>query len=1010
MKKTDKPTKTINAYKYAQEFEKLSLEIVAYKENIPADVLLAKDVTQKTRDHGVDAYILFRVNGIYSKYTIEAKLRNGNTLSLKDFATSILYCLINTNAKHFVVTNVSFSDECVRYISDLNAMKYKKIELLDGELIKNIINSNCNYFRKRCSKRLINYIIQKETFPSLHIVNHNPNTENISDKFKCNFLNKKLMEMNDFFKAGSNLLIVSGYSGVGKHTLIKKFCEQEEIQNVWSVFEININLIPTPRALIVEFLRLILGIDVTKLFQNLSDSDKLMDSIFSELQKKVANNSDIMIGIKYALTPNGMDSDSENYIYFLSCLWKHWSNILTDDEKIIFIIENMHSAHSDMINFVKKMIQCMCRSNVIFIMNTLIPNMNNQLAFVSENEWNKYIKELMSGGKSNIFSSNIILQNMKYDETVNLIDSYLEGLTLTPQFYTTFIHQFGTNFSNVIMALKIIKNRCIYSSVLLKGLPPITSLLRQDMSALMKRKDKCGDLTYGDFYKEFFSFTCLLDGQMDEYIFSYFSEKYKFECKLELMERGILDEISQSLSISYAYVEMIRQVSYGIDEKVRKESACWLLDHIDKIQSFENRKEYFRIIFIYVSEQKRAILQMNKVINSLKKDGLFLYMLDLMEKRYLYYLKINQQTGNCLENHNQILCYKYAVIYIQELFKYQPDKQDRISSLLKGADIIKQDLAEKYYDNNEYINTNLQLALINYDVAKYNYDYDTCKQEIDYILQYESQIEREEIFALANIYKALIYKEYGDRKKYIIQLAHTLAKYSQNKDVKVAYYVNLAAMYKFKNIDLSIKLLNLLQKVTYNPIRGHGDLWSKVDLLNYNAYQHNLNIMELSKVRGQIEKKNSLHNLARTFNIEGYYNFSNNNILLAKECLQTAIYNCFSSGKEKQYFLYLLNLINILIILQQNSDEEFYQAYSWFHEYQSKLINRLQNNICKKIDHIYVAIISLCYIIKKRKEDNLLQSMQVDKIIPEIEKLSCQQLIKLVPEYYINQNIIFILF
>ena len=120
--KKKKKNDTFDAYRYAGDFEKLSLQIVKiiYKDSFDDTKLVYSDTTQTTRDYGVDAYLVVSIKERVQTYTIEAKLRTSDTLSLKDFATSILYYLINTSSRHFIVTNVSYSYEAVKYIRQSN--------------------------------------------------------------------------------------------------------------------------------------------------------------------------------------------------------------------------------------------------------------------------------------------------------------------------------------------------------------------------------------------------------------------------------------------------------------------------------------------------------------------------------------------------------------------------------------------------------------------------------------------------------------------------------------------------------------------------------------------------------------------------------------------------------------------------------------------------------------------------------------------------------------------------
>ena len=177
-----KKEREIDAHRYANDFEELSLDVVnlIFQTEHDTREIILSDTTQKTRDKGVDAFIILRVGTSYYTYTVEAKLRNFTTLSLKDFASSILYCLINTSYRHFVVTNVRFSDEAVRVINRLNRNKYKKIELIDGEKLQQIINEHLIHFSKYPDE-LIKFI-QAQTFQPI-VYSLQTNSVRINESF-----------------------------------------------------------------------------------------------------------------------------------------------------------------------------------------------------------------------------------------------------------------------------------------------------------------------------------------------------------------------------------------------------------------------------------------------------------------------------------------------------------------------------------------------------------------------------------------------------------------------------------------------------------------------------------------------------------------------------------------------------------------------------------------------------------------------------------------------------------
>ena len=77
--------RSFNAYQYANDFEKLSLDIVKIidKSSFDESNIEYSDTTQQTRDYGVDAYLVLNIHGKRSTYTIEAKLRTSDSLSLR---------------------------------------------------------------------------------------------------------------------------------------------------------------------------------------------------------------------------------------------------------------------------------------------------------------------------------------------------------------------------------------------------------------------------------------------------------------------------------------------------------------------------------------------------------------------------------------------------------------------------------------------------------------------------------------------------------------------------------------------------------------------------------------------------------------------------------------------------------------------------------------------------------------------------------------------------------------
>ncbi len=989
IEKNNSTPKSIDAYKYAKDFEELSLEVVLFKESLTSDTVIDKDTTQKTRDMGVDAYIVLKINNTYSTYTIEAKLRSGSKLSLNDFATSILYCLVNTSYKHFVVTNVSFSKESVKYIAQLNNKKIKNIELYDGKILRDIINGHIGHF-KHYPQELINYILSQKVCKNLDISFQHSNVDISADKISTSLFQKNLIKANDLLDIGTNLFLVSGLDGVGKHTWIEIFCEQERIRNNYSVYRLDLSTVQTPRLIIIELLRFILGIDIEKLFYELSEKEQFLEHVFSEMQTFAGYNSNIATALHFLLSCQNVDTDE--YIYLMKILMEHIYHNFLEYGQTIILVENLHLVNEETIKFTIDLIRCMCNKDVIFILNILIPQHPRQLLFIETEQWFGYIRLLEQFRIQDANTGKIELRNMNYEETVEVINAYLNGPVLTPEYYKEFIEYFGTNPSTVFSMLKVIKNKKMYSYTILNSIKETSYTVENYIIELLDYNNS--------FFKEIFVYICLLDGRIDEIVLSYLNNKYSINSKLLLFKKGILDGDASNISISGSYFTAIQKITNYVEEPIKKSCAAWLLENIHSLNIFRNEVDYFNIRCLYIVNPSQAILQIDESIKNLTANQLYAYTIKLAELRYLYYKKVDQK----------LLYYKNLVKYIYYITKYYTRMSENAKVLMYEAEFLKKDLSAEYFIDETYIDVNLELALINYYIAKNQYNYQMCEEYIMYILSYENCHRKNDIFALARIYMALIKKEQGLRNQFIIELATALRKYPSNKDVKVSYYANLAAMYKFRNISVSIKLLNLVQQLTYNENLGHGDLWTKIDLLNYWGYCNLLESSQILQVRREVEKQNSLNNLARTFNLEGYFNISNRNILLAKECLEAAIFHCISSGKNKQYFLFGLNLVNVLLVLHENCDAEFYNVYNWFQKNKQQIVERLHNNPYRKTDHMFVALISLVYIIKKRKQDSLISTLEINEIFPEIEEVSCEQLKTIIPSFYINQDVIFILF
>lgn len=1007
-KKRNKQQGTIfDAYQYAGEFEKLSLEIVKliYKDSFDGSKVIYGEPTQKTRDYGVDAYLVINFKESLRTYTIEAKLRTSDPLSLEEFATSILYYLINTSSKHFIVTNVSYSQEAIKYIQQANLRNEKFIELIDGKLLQNIINSSLKQFYDY-SKELINYILNRNCRDSA-LLEHVPIRSNDKSYIELPYYNALLEDIRLHFQLGYNFFVITGIYGTGKSTWIK-YC----VDNIWrkyTVQKFDVSLIQTPKLFVFEILRLLLGINVEKLFADLSKEKSIINDITDQFQVFPCDSEQIINALRILMLSE--DDDQKTYVYFMHLLIKHLNQHFLVNMNTVIIIENLHEAPAEMIDFVIQSIYCMNYKNIIVLWEILIPQNSSQLNYVSIEQWYNFLYLLTSknscqGTLPYQISLDGLLENGQHgsiEETIkSILAQYIPEITFTSEFIQMFIKYFGVNIRNIFKALNIIKFKNLYSAAAIKDLQMNTPIIIEKQII----KLLCGQSEKSRFYQSAFNFAYLMDGKLEAVILLHLDTAFTIDSNIALIDSGLF--YFENNMLYFQYYSMTASLRRYLNPNIQIDCANWLLEHLDELDINYIERKYYEVFLLYITSPLDAISRMDEAIGSLYSNKIYKYVLSLSELRYKYYKKIKEE----------ILYYHYYVKYISFLQSFTSNL-NVINTNIRTAESLRASLAIQYKDDKRYIQANLELAFIQYYVSKTNYDYDDCEKRIQYILSFENVFDDLEIFIAARIYRALIKKERGFRKEFVLELIENFQRFPENLDVKVTYYVNMAAMYKFTNKQIAIKLVKTAKDLTFDHQKGYGDLEVEINLLHLCCQGTNKNLLEHIKfIRSAAEKINSMYILAKTFNLEAYYYIQN---FCGKEksviqCLKSAIFHSLSNGQSKQAFLFGLNLITILILCKQDCEEEFNSVFNWYNKNEI-IINRLKRNPYRHNDHMFSALASLLCIAK-----SIGKSYAEEKILnsfPEFNGMTRKELINQIPAYYKvkyrkkackNRIIIFLLF
>ena len=267
--------------------------------------------------------------------------------------------------------------------------------------------------------------------------------------------------------------MVTGISGTGKSIWIQ-YCVDKLFEG-YVVQKFDISLIQTPKLFVYEILHLLLGFNIEKLFTELSMDNSKVKDLISQFQVFPCDSAQITDAVKFLLISK--ENESETYVYYMHLLVEHLHKHFLINMHTIAVIENLHEATAEMIEFVIRTMYCLGKKNVIVFWE--IPTFRNarQIPHVSVEQWNDFIylltsKNVGQGVLPYCISLDGLLENEVYgkiEENVkDIIGSYIPGIAFTSGFVRVFIKFFGLKIRSIFEALNIIKMNNLYSSAALE--------------------------------------------------------------------------------------------------------------------------------------------------------------------------------------------------------------------------------------------------------------------------------------------------------------------------------------------------------------------------------------------------------------------------------------------------------------------------------------------------------------------------------------------------------------
>lgn len=495
---------------------------------------------------------------------------------------------------------------------------------------------------------------------------------------------------------------------------------------------------------------------------------------------------------------------------------------------------------------------------------------------------------------------------------------------------------------------------------------------------------------------ELLIFLVVMEGALPYCVFDYFREKYTISEFDFLEEVGLFKFQNGCLRLKQSFsMEIIKKHTNPIK---KRQCAVWLSEHIPEMGLDSVRRAYFEYKLKFLKSPSEVIDNTSSVADFLKNNQAYDLAISVRKMCFNYH-KANSENKQYYIN---------AVEYLELLTDINPYNSQDISTLIQEVDELRLELESYNLNDPDIMNINIKFAFILYKKEKMNYNYQACECYINYILSRENITEDKSYIIKAYIYEALIRKEQGLRNEFIIKIIQALHKYPDNKEIKVAYYANLAAMYKTKHLNISIKLLNIIKDITQGDPKIRGSLWTEIDLLQYRCFMGSANYDEIKRIRKKAERIASTNNLARSFNAEGYYLLKQLNMHNAKECVETAIAMSLTAGESKLFFLFTLNLISIMRLAGLDYEKYFYDAFFWFQNHCTEIMTRLKNNRNRQEDHMFSAVINLIILSKELKVYP--DKFGTDEFLISLTRVSNEKLLKLVPDFFTLHNMIFILY
>lgn len=936
-----------------REFEHFALRVVEIKvqESIVYDEMVAWR-TSDTNDQGVDGQILLAAAKGDLHITVEAKLRKGGGLSLKDFASSIVNYLVESSDIHFIVTNVRFTKDAYRILDVVNSDSRFSLNYLDCHAL-------CDYADKHSElERLFPALMENIRIEAAKNTPL-PRKSRVEERRQLvvTFLpvsrKKALSDLLTAICSQTPLIVLSGPRGTDK-SLLMDLC-MRRLCNEKPLIRIDMQYLGSLRVFLLAFLKNLLGLDVFECLNLLSD--QMSDDVWQDGDPEDTHRSRIVGALRKLLQVRHEDNDPQAENYLMRELLREFTG--SNHKHRVLLLENLNTVTPETLLEVMSLLPQIagCNISIILELSLHIPMGNQTLVYP---EWYRQISQIQSmriAGKSTV---SITLEEYSTPEAADMLSS-VTGQAADSYFVRQLLRKYGKNPAILREAAADIKKRNITTSAELQSIAVPGSeedILRVLLAVLQEAGERgvacfqairwclqTADLLYG-------YVSHAMVAAIDAYCLTAGSTQV-------LTATGLLQKLNDGF--------LIRNEAAGM--VLHNTVAYWdvgaLLEFL-----LENRKQWG------LPELTQECAEANMLFNL--HDRRFLEAADaavhICEQNREAHLvagllsKCRDYTRPAVTPEKRLRHLSYALRTLEKEHELElTDMEEREAA---GNALLEQCTALYLAcASPEAATLLIQCALLQNGLRRSRFHFAEGEEFINMCFSLVNMYGLDDLGSRAYVAKALCVKEQGSLDRCFDVFRQGIRRYPHDPYLRSCYLANYAADLGKRNLPGAVRVC--VAALAAARQTGDSELfcWLQEDLIMYQleSGENDLGLLlDIQACRQNADMHGYRPDISRTYNLEGVYAAIGNHFEHAAHCFRNAS-QCYAAVTDQQKFLFRCNMLSVLPIKNAESTEVFQQQMLWLSENRQWLFDKLNRRPDLSSETNFAALVSLLATALRQK-------------------------------------------